>query len=202
MSLAEGTHVAGLALLLAIAAAFILSSARAAKPAEGQELPDIINALTLPSAAGPLPWRDLEARLHGRWADALPAARPPGLEKASMVRAAQVPARAAADPKRRTDSWQVVAWGSAQTPNALSLRREGVQGAGDELEQALRSSGVPFMTQCETDRVRHYRLAGRNAYAAQYGVPGGEQEILYFWSTPPEALLRRDGCLLTSAGAR
>jgi hypothetical protein len=202
MSLAEGTHVAGLALLLAFAAAFILSSARAARPAEGQELPEIITALTLPAASGVLPWRDLEARLRGRWADAAPAARPPGLEKASTVRTAQVPARAAPDSKCRADTWQVVAWGSAQTPNALSLRREGRQGAGDELEQALRSSGVPFMIQCETDRVRHYRLAGRNAYAAQYGVPGGEQEILYFWSTPPDALLRRDGCLLASAATR
>ena len=55
MSLAEGTHVAGMAMLLAFAAAFILSSARAAKPADGQELPEIITALTQPSSAAALP---------------------------------------------------------------------------------------------------------------------------------------------------
>jgi hypothetical protein len=195
MSLPEGAHVAGMALLLAFAAAFILSSARAAKPADTQELSGIVTALTAPAVAGALPWKDLEARLRGRWADAGPGARPPGLETAPAARTLQMADAA----RRRPDNWQIVAWGTAQTPNVLSLRREGQGGDGTELEAALRSLGVPFVIECETDAVRHYRLAGRNAFAAQYGAPGAAPEILFFWTAPPEALLRRDGCLITSA---
>ena len=78
----------------------------------------------------------------------------------------------------------------------MSVRRSGPQFASDDLEQALRNSGVRFMIECETDAVRHYRIAGRTAaYAAQY--VGTQAEILFFWNQPPEALLRRDGCFVT-----
>ena len=79
MSLPEGAHVAGMALLLAFAAAFILSSARAAKPVEGQALAEIVAALVLPGASGALRWRELETRLGARWIEAPPGTRPPGL---------------------------------------------------------------------------------------------------------------------------
>jgi len=199
MSLAEGAHVAGMALLLAFAAAFILSSARAAKPPEGQALAEIVAALVLPGATGALPWRELETRLRARWVETPSAARPPGLEAASTARVVQLPSRAPADgPRRPADNWQIAGWGSSQSPNAVSVRRNGQQIAGDDLEQALRSSGVPFMIECETDSVRHYRLAGKTAaYAAQYA--GTQPEILFFWNSPPEALLRRDGCLIANA---
>ena len=200
MSLAEGTHVAGMAMLLAFAAAFILSSARAAKPADGQELPEIITALTQPSSAAALPWRDLELRLRGRWSDAAQGSRPPGLESATTVRTAQLPARFSVDGKRRQDSWQVLAWGSQQSPNAVSLRRDGQPVAGPDLEQALRAAGVPFMLECETSSVRHYRLSGpTGGYAAEYEAGSGSAEILFFFLAPPEALLQRDGCLVASA---
>ena len=42
-------------------------------------------------------------------------------------------------------------------------------------------------------------LGRSGGYAAQYAAPGGNQEILFFPAAPPEALLRRDGCLITSA---
>jgi len=36
----------------------------------------------------------------------------------------------------------------------------------------------------------------RTAYAAQYEQPTtGKTQILFFWSAPPEALLRQDGCM-------
>jgi hypothetical protein len=197
MSLAEGAHLAGMALLLAFAAAFILSSARAAKPAEGQDLPDIVTALTLPAAAGAVAWRDLGARLRVKWSEAPPGMAPPGLDTAATVRLAQVPSRSAADGNRgRPENWQIMAWGSHQSPSAVRLRRGG---PGADLEQALRASGVPFTIECETDAVRHYRLWGKSGgYAAQYAVPDGYQEILFFPAARPEALLRRDGCLVTS----
>jgi hypothetical protein len=198
MSLAEGSHLAGMALLLAFAAAFILSSARAAKPAEGQDLPGIIQALTLPAAAGAMAWRELAARLRLKWSEAPPGAWPPGLETASTVRLAQVPSRVPADgARRRPDNWQIMAWGSLHSPSAVRVRRDG---PAADLEHALRTSGVPFTLECETDLVRHYRLRGRSGgYAAQYAAPGGNQEILFFPAAPPEALLRRDGCLITRA---
>ena len=196
MSLADGAHVAGMALLLAFAAAFILSSARAAKPADGQDLAEIIQALVAAGSGAALQWRDLETRLRGRWSEAAPAARPPGLEQMSTVRSAQVPTRP--DAKRRQDNWQIMAWGSAHAPRAISVARDASGQPQADLEDALRASGVPFMIECETPSVRHYRLGGRNgAYAAQYADAGG-QEIVFFWSLPPEALLRRDGCLVTS----
>jgi hypothetical protein len=199
MSLAEGAHMAGMALLLAFAAAFILSSARAAKPADGQDLPEIIQALIAAGAGATLQWRDLEASLRARWSEAAAAVRPPGLEQASTVRSAQVPSRLPAEgAKRRQDNWQIMAWGSAQAPRAISVTRDVSDAAGTGLEDALRTSGVPFMIECETPTVRHYRLGGRKgAYAAQYAVQG-RQEIVFFWAVPPEALLRRDGCLITS----
>ena len=199
MSLPEGAHVAGMALLLAFAAAFILSSARAAKPVEGQALAEIVAALVLPGASGALPWRELETRLRARWIEAPPGTRPPGLEAASTARVAQVPSRPPADgAKRRVDNWQIAGWGSSQSPNAVSVRRSGPRFASDDLEQALRNSGIRFMIECETDAVRHYRIAGRTtAYAAQY--VGTQGEILFFWNHPPEALLRRDGCFVTGA---
>jgi hypothetical protein len=197
MSLAEGAHLAGMALLLAFAAAFILSSARAAKPAEGQDLPDIITALTVPVAAGTIAWRELGTRLRVKWSEAPPGAWPPGLETSSTVRLAQVPARVPVEGSRqRPDNWQITAWGSVQSASAVRVSRDG---PGADLEQALRASGVPFTIECETDLVRHYRLHGRRGgYAAQYAVGGGQQEILFFPVAPPEALLRRDGCLISS----
>jgi hypothetical protein len=199
MSLADGAHLAGMALLLAFSAAFILSSARAAKPAEGQGLAEIVAALLLPGASGALPWRELESRLRAHWSDAPPGARPPGLEAAPTARVAQLPSRPPADgARRRADNWQIAAWGSSQFPNAIRVRRGGRQLGSEDLEQALRSSGVPFMIECETDSVRHYRLAGKTAaYVVQYS--GGQEEILFFWNNRPDALLRRDGCLITSA---
>jgi hypothetical protein len=198
MTLAEGAHLAGLALLLAFAAAFILSSARAAKPPEGQDLTELFRALMPTGMAGSLPWRELERRLRGRWSEAPPQPRPPGLETVSTVRMVQVPTRTASAGTPR-DYWQVLAWGSTQSPHAVSLKYSGAVSDAGDLEQMLANTGVPFVLECETGVARHYRLAGRSGYAAQYGVPGGPQEILLFWQPPPDALLKRDGCLISSA---
>lgn len=196
MSLAEGAHVAGLALLLAFAAAFILSSARAAKPAEGLELPELFGALMSTGVVGALPWREIERRLRTRWAEAPARTHPPGLESVSTVRMVELPTRTAAAGRQ----WQVLGWGSAQSPQAVSLKRGGSADTGDELEETLIRAGVPFVLECETRVARHYRIAGRQpGYAAAYSTPGGPQEILLFWQAPPEALLRRDGCLITGA---
>ena len=175
-------------------------SAHAADPGAVQALSEIVAALAVEGNRLSPPWRELESRLHARWGDrAEAAARPPGMQAASIVRHAALPVRAhvaGQSGSRPTGAWQIVAWGSPVSADAVSVRRSGPGQVN--LESALQAAALRFVLDCETDSVRHYRLSagGRRAgYAVQYGTG----EILYFWSAPPDALLERDGCLIASA---
>ncbi|HEU5284555.1 MAG TPA: hypothetical protein VFU53_12120 [Burkholderiales bacterium] len=212
MSPAEAAHAAGLALLLAFVAAFLLSSAASVKPPGGYALPDVLRLLLFEPGRAAARWGDLEARLRVRWSepDAMQA-RPPGVDPGATVRQADVTLRTASpagqgEAERGATGWEVTAWGTPHFPSAVSLRAAMdcgtpcAQSAGD-LEQALRVAGVRYQVECEGGAVRHFRLLwpGRPpAFAAEYLRSGGRPEILLFWGPPPEDILRRDGCLFAS----
>jgi hypothetical protein len=214
MSPAEGAHAAGLALLLAFVAAFLLSSAVSMQPPGGYALSDLLRLLLFEPGKAAARWGDLEARLRVRWSepDAMQP-RPPGADPGATVRQAGVTLRSEGVPVQQGQGrpsaagWQMTAWGTPHFASGMRLR------AGLEceppcarlaggLEQALRTAGVRYVLECESVAARHFRLLPPGhppAFAAEYLRSGSRPEILLFWGPPPEDILRRDGCLLASA---
>jgi hypothetical protein len=213
MSPAEGAHAAGLALLLAFVAAFLLSSAGSMQPRGGYALSDVLRRLLFEPGKAAARWGDLEARLRVRWSepDAMQA-RPPGVDPGATVRQAGVTLRmpnltaAQGEAQHGAAGWQMTAWGTPHFPSAVSLRAgldcdTPCAGLAGGLEQALRAAGVRYLVECESGAVRHFRLLPPGhppAFAAEYLRSGSRPEILLFWGPPPEDILRRDGCLLAS----
>ena len=216
MSLAEASHVAGMVLLLAFSSAFILSARAAIKPTERMELSDLVQRLAIDTASPAPKWGEIRSRLGVRWLDsANPAAPPVGMDSASVSKHMAVPIKIGGQParysipagKRTVQGWGLSFYGTENGPAAL------VMSGGDlcdrpcspvnlDLESALRTANLSYALECQTKSARHLRVmldGKRTAYAAQYDQPTtGKTQILFFWSAPPAALLRQDGCV-TSA---
>jgi hypothetical protein len=213
MSLAEASHAAGMVLLLAFSCAFILSARAAIKPTERIELSDLVQRLVVDTASPAPKWGEIPSRLGVRWLDSTaPTAPPVGMDMASVSKHMAVPIKIGGQParystpagKRSVEGWGLSFYGTDKGPAAL------VVSGGDlcdkpcspvnlDLESALRTANLSYALECQTKSARHLRVmldGKRTAYAAQYEQPTtGKTQILFFWSTPPAALLRQDGCM-------
>lgn len=213
MSLAEASHVAGMVLLLAFSCAFILSARAAIKPVERIELSDLVRRLTVDSASPAPKWGELPPRLGVHWLDsAAPAVPPAGVDPGSVSKQMAVPIKIGGQPtqysiaagKRTVEGWGLSFYGTDKGPAALvvsggHLCDQPCSPVNLDLETALRAAKLSYALECQTKSARHLRVmlnGKRTAFAAQYEQPTtGKTQILFFWTRPPEALLRQDGCV-------
>lgn len=213
MSLAEASHAAGMVLLLAFSSAFILSARAAVRPPERLELSDLVQRLAVDSASSGPNWRDIQSKLGVRWHEsAAPVAPPAGVDAGAISRQTALPIKISGQPAhysvaagtRTVEGWGLSFYGSARGPAALvvsggDLCTQPCEPVNLDLESALRTAKLGYALECQTKSVRHLRVmldGKRVAFAAQYEQPNvGRTQILFFWATPPDALLRRDGCI-------
>lgn len=214
--MSKTVHAFGMALLIGFAAAFLLSGARAARPAAATppdriELAELVVRLSPP--VGAPSWNALlvEPRLH--WLSA-PATTQPWLSAPNASAAQHAAVHVTLDGRparhwfrlgeRTIQGWRLTAWGNAQSPAILSLT-----GADScdvaclsprlDLETVLRDAKVEYAIECDTRVARHYRIepVGKApVYAVEYrNLPAREMSFLLFWSPPPRELRLADGCV-------